>query len=157
MAAPGAIVIPNRARLNLFNATNLLGADASKFKVALVGSGWVPDNGDTGNEVWADASGNEIAAGGGYTAGGVALTGVSLTQTGGTVKFTSGAAQWTATGSGIPAWRRGVIYYAGTLNGKVNPIVGHFLGDSAPADVPATTAPNTLTVTPNASGLLTAS
>jgi len=34
--------------------------------------------------------------------------------------------------------------------------VGHFLGDSTPADVPATTAGNTLTVTPNAAGILTA-
>jgi len=155
--AAGPIVVPNKARLNLFNATNLLGADASKFKLALVGSGWTPDNGDTGIEVWGDVSANEIANGGGYTTGGVALTGVSLTQSGGTVKFTSGAAQWTATGSGIAAWRRGVIYYAGTLNGKVNPIVGHFLGDATPADIPATAAPNTLTVTPNAAGLFSAS
>jgi hypothetical protein len=154
--AAGPIVVPNKAKLNLLNATNLLGANAANFKLALVGSAWAPDNSDTGNEVWGDVSGNEIAAGG-YTAGGVALTGVSLTQSGGTVKFTSGAAQWTATGSGIPAWRRGVIYYAGTLNGKVNPIVGHFLGDNTPADIAATAAPNTLTVTPNAAGLITAS
>lgn len=155
--AAGPIVVPNKAKLNLFNATNLLGANAANFKLALVTSAWAPDSSDTGNEVWGDASANEIAAGGGYTAGGVALTGVSLAQTGGTVKFTSGAAQWTATGSGIAAWRRGVIYYAGTLNGKVNPIVGHFLGDATPADIPATAAPNTLTVTPNAAGLITAS
>lgn len=157
MAAPGAIVVPNKARLNLFSATNLLGANAANFKLALVTSAWAPDNGDTGNEVWGDASANEIAAGGGYSAGGIALTGVALTQSGGTVKFTSNAAQWTATGSGIAAWRRGVVYYAGTLNGKLNPIVGHFLGDSAPADIGATAAPNTLTVTPNAAGLFTAS
>jgi hypothetical protein len=152
----GAIIIPNKAKLNLFNATNLLGANAANFRLALVGSAWTPDNSDTGNEVWADVSANEIANGGGYTTGGIALTGVVLSQTGGTVKFTSSAAQWTATGSGIAAWRRGVVYYSGTLNGKVNPIVGHFLGDSTPADIPATTAPNTLTVTPNAAGLLTA-
>jgi hypothetical protein len=152
----GAIIIPNKAKLNLFNGTNLLGANAANFKLALVGSAWAPDNSDAGNEVWGDVSANEIANGGGYTTGGIALTGVTLTQTGGTVKFTCSAAQWTASGSGIPAWRRGVIYYAGTLNGKANPIVGHFLGDSTPADIPATAAPNTLTVTPNAAGLLTA-
>lgn len=154
--AAGAIIIPNKAKLNLLNATNLLGANAANFKLALVTSAWTPDNSDTGNEVWADVSANEIANGGGYTTGGIALTSVTLSQSGGTVKFTSGAAQWTATGSGIPAWRRGVVYYAGTLNGKVNPIVGHFLGDATPADIGATTAPNTLTVTPNAAGLLTA-
>ena len=151
----GTIVVPNKAKLNLVSATNLLGANAANFKLALVTSAWTPNDGDAGNEVWSDVSANEIAAGNGYTAGGIALTGVALTQTGGTVKFTCNAAQWTASGSGIPAWRRGVIYYAGTLNGKVNPLVGHFLGDSTPADVPATTAPNTLTFTPNASGILT--
>jgi hypothetical protein len=38
----------------------------------------------------------------------------------------------------------------------VNPLVGYFLGDSTPADVPATTSGNTLTITPNASGILSA-
>lgn len=153
--AAGAIIIPNKAKLNLLNATNLLGANAANFKLALVTSAWTPDNSDTGNEVWGDVSANEIANGNGYTTGGAALTGVTLSQTGGTVKFTSSAAQWTASGTGIPAWRRGVVYYSGTLNGKVNPIVGHFLGDSTPADIATTTAGNTLTVTPNAAGLLT--
>jgi hypothetical protein len=155
--AAGAIIQPNKAKLNIYNATNLLGANAANFKLALVTSAWTPDNSDTGNELFADVSANEIAAGNGYTAGGIALTGVTLTQAGGTVKFTSAAATWTATGGNIPAWRRGVIYYAGTLNGKLNPMVGHFLGDAAPADIPATTTGNTLTVTPNAAGLITAS
>jgi hypothetical protein len=154
--AAGAIIIPNKAKLNMLSATDLLNP-ANSFKLALVSSAWTPDNGDTGNEVWGDVSANEIAAGNGYTAGGIALTGAALTQAGGTVKFTSSAAQWTASGTGIPAWRRGVIYAVGTLNGKVNPIVGHFLGDSTPADIPATTTGNTLTVTPNASGFVTAS
>jgi hypothetical protein len=72
------------------------------------------------------------------------------------VKFTSAAFVWTASGTGIPAWRYGVVYYLGTLNSKVNPLVGYFLGDSTPADIPLTTSGNTLTVTPNASGILSA-
>lgn len=152
--AAGAFVFPDLAKLNFFSATNLLGANTANFKLALVSSAWTPNN--STNEVWADVSANEIAAGNGYSAGGGALTGVSLTQTSGTVKFTSSAFVWTASGGSIPAWRRGVVYYSGTLNGKVNPIVGHFLGDSTPADVPATTDGNTLTVTPNASGILSA-
>jgi hypothetical protein len=84
------------------------------------------------------------------------LTGVSLTQTGGVVKFTAAPAIWTASGGNIPAWRRGWVYYNGTLNGKVNPVVGHFLGDATPADVPATTDGNDLTITPHANGILTA-
>lgn len=154
--AAGAFIFPNKAKLNFFNATNLLGANAANFKLALVASTWTPDNSDTGNEVWADVSSNEIAGGNGYTTGGAALTGVTLTEASGTVKFTASAVTWTASGTGIPAWRRGVVYYSGTLNGKVNPIVGHFLGDAAPADVPLTTSGNTLTITPNAAGILTA-
>jgi hypothetical protein len=150
-----ALIVPNKAKLNFFNTTNLLNANAANFKLALVSSAFTPDDTDTGNEVWGDVSANEIAAGNGYTAGGVALTGVSLALASGKVKFTSDVAQWTATGAGFPAWRHGYVYYSGTLNGKVNPIVGHFLGDAAPADVPATTPANSpLKITPNALGLL---
>lgn len=151
--AAGPFVIPDLAKLNLFNATGLLAANTSNFRLALVTSSWTPNNAT--DELWAAASGNEIANGNGYTTGGGALTGVALSQSGGTVKFTSNPFVWTASGSGIPAWRRAVLYYLGTLNSKVNPIVAHFLGDSTPADVPLTTSPNTLTFTPNAAGILT--
>jgi hypothetical protein len=152
--AAGVFVFPDLAKLNFFSATNLVGANVANFKLALVSSGWTPNN--ASDELWAVASGNEIANGNGYVTGGGALTGVVLNQASGTVKFTSNAFVWTASGGSIPAWRRGVVYYSGTLNSKVNPIVGHFLGDSTPADVPATTVGNTLTVTPNASGIMSA-
>jgi len=155
--AAGAFIFPAKAKLNFFSTTNLLNATAANFRLALVGSAWTPDNSDTGNEVWADASANEITAGNGYSAGGIALSSVTLALNGsGGVKFTAAASTWTASGGSIPAWRRGVVYYLGTLNGKVNPLVGHFLGDSTPADIPATTAGNQLIVTPNASGILVA-
>lgn len=152
--AAGAFVFPNLTKLNFFNATNLLNATAANFRLALVASTWTPA--PTTNEVWADVSANEIANGNGYTTGGGALTSVALTQTSGVVKFTSAAYVWTASGTGIPAWRYGMVYYLGTLNAKVNPLVGYFLGDSTPADIPLTTSGNTLTVTPNASGILSA-
>jgi hypothetical protein len=154
--ASGAFIIPNKAKLNLFNATNLLGANSANWKLALVSSAWTPDNSDTGNEVWGDVSANEIANGNGYSTGGIALTSVALSLASGVVKFTSAAAQWTASGTGIPAWRRGVIYYSGTLNSKVNPLLAHFLGDSTPADIPLTTSGNPLTITMNASGIISA-
>jgi hypothetical protein len=150
--AAGAFIFPDKAKLNFFSATDLLNP-ANTFKLALVSSAWTPAN--STDEVWADVSANEISATAGYTAGGVTLSSVALTQTSGVVKFTSAAATWTSSGS-FPAWRRGVVYASGTLNGKVNPIVGHFLGDSTPADVPITTSGNTLTVTPNASGIVSA-
>lgn len=153
--AAGAFIFPDKAKLNMFEgATGLLKTGSANYRMALVSSAWTPVNGT--DEVWADMSANEIANGNGYTTGGGTLANVVLNQTTGTVKFTCDAFVWTASGGSIPAWRRGVVYYLGTLNGKVNPIIGHFLGDSTPADIPATSSGNTLTVTPNASGILTA-
>lgn len=151
--AAGAFIFPDKAKLNFFSATGLLQANTSNFRIALIASSWTPAN--STDEVFADVTG-ELSTANGYTAGGGTLTGVTLNQTSGTVKFTANAFVWTATGGSIAAWRRGVVYYLGTLNSKVNPIVGHFLGDSTPADIPATTVGNTLTVTPNASGILSA-
>lgn len=147
-----AIVIPDKAKLNMFSSTDLLNP-ANTFKLSLHTSAWTPVN--STNEVFADVT-NELTTANGYTAGGITLGSVTLTQTAGVVKFTSAAAVWTAAGGSIPAWRYGVVRAVGTLNGKVDPIVGYFLGDSTPADVPATTTGNTLTVTPNASGILSA-
>jgi hypothetical protein len=152
--ASGPFVFPNLAKLNFFSATDLLAATAANYRLALVTNSWVPA--PTTDELWAVASGNEIANGNGYTTGGINPASIALTQSAGVVKFTGNAVVWTATGTGIPAWRYGVLYYLGTLNGKVNPLVGYFLGDSTPADIPLTTAGNTLTVTPNASGILSA-
>lgn len=151
--AAGAFIVPNLAKLNLVSATDLLNGTSTNFRIALVTSSWTPA--PTTNEVWADVSANEIANGNGYTTGGGTLTSVALTQSAGTVKFTSAAFVWTASGTGIPAWRYAVIYYLGTLNAKVNPLVAYCLGDVTPADIPLTTSGNTLTITPNASGILT--
>lgn len=153
MAAPGPFVFANLSKLNLVNTTAILAATAANFRLALVTNSWVPA--PTTDELWAVASANEIANGNGYTTGGIVPPSAALSQTAGVVKFTSSAAVWTASVGSIPAWRYGVLYYLGTLNAKVNPLLGYFLGDSAPADVPATTAGNTLTFTPNASGILT--
>lgn len=151
--ASGAWVIPDLAKLNFFNATDLLGANTANFRAALVSSAWTPNNAT--DELWAVASGSEIANGNGYTTGGVALTSVALTQTAGVVKFTAANPAWTATGAGFPAFRRIVVYYLGTLNGKVNPLVCHSLGDSTPADVPATTTANSpLTISIAANGII---
>lgn len=147
-------VIPDLAKLNFVNATASLSANVANFRLALVSSAWTPANAT--DELWSIASGNEIANGQGYTTGGLTPATFALTNTAGVIKFTwSTASVWTASGSGIPAWRRAVLYYLGTLNSKVNPLLGHFLGDNTPADIPLTTSGNTITVTPNASGLWT--
>jgi hypothetical protein len=148
--ASGPFVFFDKAKLNFFSATDLLNP-ANTFKLSLHTSSWTPNN--TTHEVFADVT-NELATGFGYTAGGITLANDALTQTAGVVKFTCDAAVWTAAGGSIPSWRYGVVRASGTLNGKVDPVVGYFLGDSAPADVPATTTGNTLTFTPNALGIV---
>ena len=150
--AAGAFTFSDKAKLNFFSATNLLDP-ANTFKLTLHTSSWTPAN--STDEVFADAT-NELSTANGYTAGGYTLTSVAITQTSGVVKFTSAAATWTASGGSIAAWRYGVVRAVGTLNGKVDPIVGYFLGDSAPTDVPATATGNTLTITMSASGILSA-
>lgn len=152
MAAPGPWQIPDLAHLNFFNATDLLNATAANFRIALVSSAFTPNLAT--DELWAAASGSEIANGQGYTTGGLVPPSIALSQTAGVVKFTASPTIWTATGTGIPAWRRAVLYYLGTLNGKANPLAAYFLGDSAPADIPLTTAGNTLTITANALGFI---
>ena len=97
----------------------------------------------------------EVAAGNGYTAGGVALTGQSYTNAAGVETFTIGNGVFTATGGSITA-RFAVIYAATTLNGIVSPIVCVSLLDVTPADV-TVTAGNTLTIQINASGVFTVS
>ena len=93
---------------------------------------------------------NEVANGNGYTTGGVTLTGYSISGTGTTtITFTGPSPSWTASGTGIPAWRWMVIYASGTLNGHVNPCVGFELGDVTNIDVPLTPSGSTITITGN--------
>ena len=155
MAAPSAWIIPNLAKLNILEgATGELRAGSANYRAVLITSAFTPNNAT--NELYATISGNELSTGNGYTAGGVALSGVTLTQTGGVVTFDAADLVWTASGSGIPAWRYCYIYYLGTLNGKVNPLVCYCIGDSAPADIPLTTSPNTITFQLSASGIISA-
>ena len=128
---------------------------AATVKVALVASTYTPDAANNGDDLWADVSANEIANGFGYTTGGFTLTdSVGLATNG--HYYDSDDPTWTAAGGSIPAWRYGVMYLSGTVAGMVNPLVGYFLGDSTPADVPATTDGNPLTITAPTGGWFTA-
>ncbi len=121
-------------------------------KIALVTSAWTPDTSVTGNSLWAEISANEIAAGNGYTAGGVSLSALVATAISGGYKFSSASPSWSASGGNIPAWRYAVIYVSGTLWGMTNPVIGYFVGDNTPADIPATTSGNSLTINTPAGG-----
>lgn len=136
----------NKADINI---NDLLGVTV---KVALISSAWTPDASVTGNSVFADMSANEIAAANGYTAGGQALTSMAKTAIAGGFKFSSANPSWTAAGGSIAAFRYAVFYVSGTLWGLTNPVIGYFLGDTTPADIPATTVGNTLGLTCPAGG-----
>lgn len=152
MAAPGALVLFSKNKADL-RMNDLVGAT---IKMALMTSSWTPDTSVTGNSVWADISANEIASGNGYTSGGATLlTMQSVAITNG-YKFTSADVNWVASGGSIPAWRYGVMYVSGTLWSKSSPLVGYFVGDTTPANVPATISGASLTITLPSSGWYTA-
>ena len=120
-------------------------------KLSLHTSTYAPSAGTSGHSVAADLT-NELANGNGYTTGGATIAGKLVTAVTGGWKFESDDPTWTATGGNIPAWRYGVLRVDGTLWGKTSPLIGYFVGDSTPADVPATTVGNPLTITCPAAG-----
>lgn len=127
--------------------------DANTYKVTLHSSSSNANTLST-SSAFADLT-NELTTANGYTAGGITLTSVTWTNSSGTMTFTCAAPVWTASGGSIVA-RFAVIRASGTLNSIVDPILAVCLLDTTPADVTATTG-NTLTITPNASGLFTLS
>jgi len=119
---------------------------SANLRMSLHTTSWTPNVTATGNSLFSEAT-NELGTAFGYTAGGYALTGVA-TATAGNNGFylSSGNAVWTAAGGSIPVFRYAVLYYLGTLWGMVNPLIGYILCDATPADIPATTVGNTLTI-----------
>jgi len=146
--AAGAVTLYSINKDDL-NINDLVGATVN---LALVTSSYTPDVTVTGHNEWADVSANEITTAGGYTTGGQALTSKVATSITGGFKFSSASPTWTATGGSIDAWRYGVLYVVGSLWGLTNPVIGYFVGDSTPANIPATTVGNTLTGTVPANG-----
>lgn len=150
MAAPSAF----QYYANNLDLEKLSDLSANIFML-LTTSAYTPDTTNTGHTVLANIT-NELANGNGYLTGGVALaapTVAAFSTTG--FKFSTGNALWTASGTGIPAWRYGVIYYSGALWGITSPLLAYFTGDSAPADIPLTAAGNSLQVNCPANGWFT--
>jgi hypothetical protein len=136
-----------------FDDLNINDLVGSTVKLALVSAAYVPNIDETtGHQMWSEISSTEIAAGNGYAAGGAVLANDAAVAIAQGFKYSSDNVVWTASGGSIPAWRYGVLYVSGSLWGLTNPVIGYFIGDTAPADIPATTASNTLTITCPANG-----
>lgn len=106
--------------------------------------------------VYADLS-NELSTANGYTNGGLTLSTVAWNLAGGTATLSAANAVWTASGGAIPAFRYGVLRLSGTFNSAVDPLIMYILGDTTPADIPATSSGQTLTFAFSGSGILTIS
>lgn len=137
-AGPFTLYLANLDDLRL---QDLAGA---ALRMSLHTSAYVPNGGTSGHAVSADLS-NELPTGGGYTAGGIALTGASVTAIANGWKFSTGNAEWTASGAGIPEWRYAVLRVLGSLWGKTNPLIGYLLGETG-GNVPAVVADQPLRI-----------
>lgn len=150
MAAPSAVQFYAK-NINLLKLTDLTGVT---IKMLLTTSIYVPNTTETGHSVLLDIT-NELATANGYTSGGATLSTPAIATITGGYKFSSGGATWTASGTGIPAFRFGIIYVSGVLWGITSPLLGYFTGDSTPADVPLTASGNTLQINCPANGWFT--
>ena len=126
-----AVHIPDAFKEYIADGTiDLDDAAAGAFKCALLTSSYSAFNAT--HDVFSDVSAYEHGTTNtGYTAGGVALTGVTWAQTSGTAKFNADDPQWTA-GSATIVARWGVVYYTNGGNGITNPIVCFIDFDDTP-------------------------
>lgn len=148
MSAPGPLIFFDSFREWLADATFDLNTDT--FAWTAHTSAFAPNVATM--SVAADLT-NEVANGNGYITGGQNLTGVTWAQAAGVSKFDAADHSYTGSGAGF-AIRYEVLRKVGTANGRVNPLVGYRLLDSAPADV-AVAAGNTVNVQENAGGIFT--
>ena len=118
------------------------------LKVALVTSGYTFN---AANSIWASASGSELAAGNGYTTGGVAIATPVSSLVSGVGTLTGGNVSWTFTAS--KTFRAAILYSNTSINSVVNPMLAYILFDNTPADI--TVPSTTFAIYWSASGILT--
>jgi hypothetical protein len=126
--------------------------DTTNWKLALFLSAGNANTLSVGTGVYGDLT-SEHANANGYTTGGAAITGVTWVRSGNVTTFDCDNVVFTASGGSIVA-RYAVIYRNATVNSIIKPLLAVCVLDTAPADVTATDT-NTLTISMNASGLLT--
>ena len=144
MGATANFTLFDSATLWLADGTALL-KPTNSVKVCLVALG--QNINASAVQLYGDLT-TELPTGGGYTLGGVTLTGYTLQNSGSSTSwvFTGPTPKWSAVGSGIPAWHWAIFYVSGTINGHVNPLLGFVLGDPTGIDIPATLSGSTLDV-----------
>lgn len=145
--AAGAYTVYSNAALNISQGKINLASDT--FVMVLLGAAYTPaPNTDA---TWTNISANEIATGGGYTQGGVVLTGVTDTLSAGTVTFTTGAPSWANFSA---TFKYGVIVRrASTSLAPTDMLVCYFDSNTASGSSTTTGGGGTLTITQNASGV----
>ena len=124
-----------------FDGTVDLNTDS--LYMAMVTSSYTPSLAHT---IWGDVSANEVAAGSGYSTGGVLLALASMDNS----KFDVDDPTWSAL---TKTFRYLVVYDNVTRNGLVDPLICYILPDDTPADTVVTASDYTLPINPN--GLIT--
>lgn len=106
--AVGNWTIFDRGALKL--SQGVIDLDTHSFKLILCGTSQAFTKAFTGSSTdcrYSDITG-ELSTANGYTAGGLALSGLTLTQAGSTVTWSASDASWTLSGSLVFKW--GLIY-----------------------------------------------
>lgn len=130
-------------------ANGLIDLDSDAFKIILLASTSNANSLDVGTGLLADLT-NQLATANGYTQNDKAVT-ITVAEAAGTTTIDETTNPvWTASGGSITA--RFAVIYDDTAAG--DPLLCVCLLDTTPADVTATDG-NTLTITQNASGILT--
>lgn len=145
--AAGAFTVYSKAALAMSKGSFNLSTDT--YVMILLTSSYVPVPNTDG--IYSDISANELTTAGGYTVGGVALTGVTDTLAGGTVTFTSTGPTWTTFTATFKY--AAIVRRAGGSLVPGDLLLAFFDANSGGGSVVG--AGGTLTIAPNASGIFT--
>ena len=130
--------------LKEYLAESIVDLGDGTIKMALVADTYTPDFLKTGDAIWADVSGDEVASGSGYTTGGETLTTLDVDAD----RWDADDVPWTTL---TKTFKYGVLYLSGTVDSVVNPLIACVTFDSSAITVTAAD----FEVRWNASGILT--